>query len=103
MPKRWIVVNDGSTDQTGEIVLKYTKSFPWIELLQMPEHRDYTFSAKARCFNAGFERLRKLDFDIIANIDADISFDEDYFEFLLKQFAQFSDLGVAGTPMREGN
>jgi len=103
LPKRWIIVNDGSTDRTGEIVLKYAKNFLWIELLQMPEHRDYNFSAKARCFNTAFERLRHLDFDIIANVDADISFDTDYFEFLLQQFVRFPDLGVAGTPRREEN
>jgi hypothetical protein len=43
-----------------------------------------------------------LDYDIIGNLDADITIDEEYFEFLLKKFAGNPRLGVAGTPFREG-
>lgn len=103
LPKKWIIVNDGSTDRTEGIVRRYAQRFSWIELLQMPSHRDYNFSAKARCFNTGFDKLKELDFDIVANVDADVSFDEDYFAFLLEKFVQFPELGVAGTPMREAN
>src|SRR5712691_10781734 len=80
LPQRWIIVDDGSRDRTKEIVLKYSRQWPWIELLEMPPHDDHDYSAKARCFNAAFERVRETDFDIVANIDADISFDSDLFD-----------------------
>jgi GT2 family glycosyltransferase len=64
----------------------------------MPEHADRHFAAKVRCFNAGYGKIRTLEFDIIGNVDADISFDQDYMEYLLDKFAQYPGLGVAGTP-----
>jgi glycosyltransferase involved in cell wall biosynthesis len=100
-PFRWVIVSDGSTDGTDEIVKRYVEQCPWIELLRMPEHRDRTFAAKAACFNAGYDRLKNLDFDLIGNLDADITFEPDYFEFLVAKFEQWPRLGVAGTPFIE--
>jgi poly-beta-1,6-N-acetyl-D-glucosamine synthase len=102
LPQTWIIVNDGSTDGTDSIVRHYVELFPWIQLLEMPRHDGYDFSAKARCFNAAFARLRGFPFDIVANVDADVSFEADYFDFLLKKFIERPRLGVAGTPMKEG-
>ena len=100
-PLRWIIVSDGSTDGTDELVAKVSGEHSWIELLRMPEHRDRTFAAKAVCFNAGYERLRGLQFDLVGNLDADITFEADYYEFLASRFHEFSRLGVAGTPFVE--
>ena len=101
LPQKWIIVSDGSTDRTDEIVKKYLKKNTWIELIRMPEHRDRQFAAKVHCFNTGYEKLKNVNYDIIGNLDADISFEEDYFEFLLAKFAEIPELGVAGTPFVE--
>ena len=103
LPERWVIVDDGSTDETAKIVEKYAQSQPWIELVRRPQHRDRSFAGKAHAFNAGMERVRSLDFDIIGNLDADISFDADYFKFLLSKFAEDPRLGVTGTTMREAD
>lgn len=103
LPKKWVVVSDGSTDRTDEIVGRYLDGNPWMELVRMPEHRDRQFAAKVHCFNAGFERLRGLQYDVIGNLDADISFDEGYFAFLLSKFQGNPRLGVAGTPFVENS
>jgi glycosyltransferase involved in cell wall biosynthesis len=100
-PVKWIIVSDGSSDRTDEIVKQYVSQHAWIELLRMPEHRDRQFAAKANCFNAGYERLKGLEFDLIANLDADITFEPTYCEFLLGKFAAIPGLGVAGTPFVE--
>ena len=100
-PARWIIVSDGSTDRTDEIVKSYTLRHDWIELMRMPEHRDRQFAAKANCFRAGYDQLKLQAFDLIGNLDADITFEPDYYEFLLGKFAQNSRLGVAGTPFVE--
>lgn len=97
-PQRWIIVSDGSTDGTDAIVSEHARKHTWIELLRMPEHRDRQFAAKARCFNAGYARLRNDEYDFVGNLDADITFEPDYLAFLLQQFAAHADLGVAGTP-----
>jgi glycosyltransferase involved in cell wall biosynthesis len=100
-PGKWVIVSDGSTDGTDEIAKRYAQQYDWIELLRMPEHRDRQFAAKANCFNAGYARLQGLNYDIIGNLDADITFQSDYFEFLTGKFAQMPNLGVAGTPFVE--
>jgi glycosyltransferase involved in cell wall biosynthesis len=101
LPRKWVIVSDGSTDGTDEIVQRYAKEFDWIELVRMPERRDRQFAAKAHAFNAGCARLKDVPFDIIGNLDADITFDADYFSFLLSKFDQAPKLGVAGTPFVE--
>ena len=100
-PQRWIIVDDGSTDRTAEIVENYAQRFAWIELVRRPQRQDRSFAGKAHAFNMGLERVRSLEFDVIGNLDADISFDPDYFEFLLGKFGESPRLGVAGTTMRE--
>lgn len=100
-PMRWVIVSDGSTDRTDEIVRQYAAVHPWIELLRMPERRDRQFAAKAHAFNAGFARIKDLDYDVVGNLDADLTFDGGYFEFLLSKFVENPKLGVAGTPFVE--
>lgn len=102
-PDRWVIVSDGSTDGTDDIVKRYAAEHQWIELLRMPERKKRHFAGKVYAFNAGYAKVKDLKYEIIGNLDADISFDKDYFDFLLKKFAQDSGLGVAGTPFREGN
>jgi glycosyltransferase involved in cell wall biosynthesis len=101
LPARWVIVSDGSTDETDQIVKSYQTHCPWIELLRMPDRRGRQFAAKAHAFNAGCARLNGTKYDIIGNLDADITFEADYFEFLLGKFAADTNLGVAGTPFIE--
>lgn len=101
LPKRWIIVSDGSTDRTDDIVKKFLPDHPWIKLIRMPEHIDRQFAAKVNAFNAGYEIIKKEKYDIIGNLDADLSFEKDYFEFLTTKFQADPLLGVAGTPFVE--
>src|ERR1700752_2258112 len=73
-PGVWIVVSDGSTDGTDEIVERYLKDHSWMQLVRMPERRDRHFGGKVHSFNAGLEKARLYDYDIIGNLDADITF-----------------------------
>ena len=102
-PIKWVIISDGSTDGTDDIVRKYTGDNPWIELIRLPERRERHFAGKVHAFNAGYARVSDLKFDVIGNLDADVSFDGDYFDFLLRKFAENQELGVAGTPFREGS
>ena len=103
LPLKWVIVSDGSTDGTDEIVRRYAAEHQWIELVRMPERKERHFAAKVRAFEAGHARVKNLEYDIIGNLDADISFEQDYFSFLLSKFAEDPLLGVAGTAFKEGS
>jgi len=101
LPKKWVIVSDGSTDRTEAIVKDYLDNYTWMELIVLPAHRDRQFAAKVSAFNAGYQRLKEISYNVIGNLDADISFENDYFEFLMEKFAEIHKLGVAGTPFVE--
>jgi len=101
-PLKWIIVNDGSTDETQAIVQKYCAQHQWIELIQMPQRKERDFAGKARAFHSGYERIKSLEFDFVGSLDADISFDENYFSFLISKLVTNPRLGLVGTPFREG-
>jgi glycosyltransferase involved in cell wall biosynthesis len=102
-PVRWVIVSDGSTDGTDDVVAGYVAKHPWMELVRMPERQDRNFAGKVFAFNAGYARVTDAAFEVVGNLDADISFDDDYLAFLLSKFAANPRLGVAGTPYREEN
>lgn len=101
LPIKWVIVNDGSTDDTGDIIKRYLPTHGWMELVEMPQRKDRSFAKKVHSFNAGFERVKECQYDVIGNVDADISFEKDHFEFLLNKFGEDPALGVAGTVFRE--
>ena len=103
LPERWVIVDDGSTDNTAAIVASFADGISWIELLRREQRADRNFAGKVYAFKAGLERVQSIDFEIIGNLDADVSFDADYLDFLIRKFAEDSLLGVAGTPFTENS
>ncbi|HXH47959.1 MAG TPA: glycosyltransferase family 2 protein [Terriglobia bacterium] len=102
-PLKWVIVSDGSTDGTDEIVSRYATEYPWIELVRMPERTERHFAGKVYAFNAGYSRVKDLDYAVVVSMDADISFEEDYFAFLLEKLTGDSRLGLVGTPFRDSS
>jgi len=102
-PERWVIVDDGSTDNTAEIVAPFAEQVSWIELLRREQRADRNFAGKVYAFRAGLERMQSIDFEIIGNLDADVSFDPNYLEFLIRKFEEDPKLGVAGTPFTENS
>jgi poly-beta-1,6-N-acetyl-D-glucosamine synthase len=101
LPERWVIVDDGSTDRTAEIVQSYAERYPWIALARQPKRLDRNFAAKAYAVRAGLKRIHSLQFEVVGNLDADVSFEPDYLEFLMQKFYDDPELGVAGTPFTE--
>jgi glycosyltransferase involved in cell wall biosynthesis len=103
LPEHWVIVDDGSTDRTAEIVEDYVARFPWISLIRRVNRPNRNFAGKAEAVNNGFKFLETAKFDVVGNLDADLSFEPDIMEFLMKQFAAEPRLGVGGTPYIEGD
>ena len=101
LPEKWVIVNDGSTDETGTVAAKYAEKYPWIDVVNLPVRRERNFAAKVNAFNAGQERVKGVDYELIGNLDSDVSLEEDHFEFLLLKFKDDARLGVAGTVFKE--
>src|SRR5207249_12210503 len=88
IPERWIIVDDASTDSTAQLVENYVRSYPWIELVRRTQRAKRSFSRKVDAFNAGLQRLGSREFEVIGNLDADLSFDPEYLEFLMNKFVE---------------
>lgn len=110
-PAQWILVDDGSSDGTGEIVDHWASMEPWIVAIH---RRD---GSPARCgtpeahqargkrarrakeieaFYEGFRRISVPDWEYIGKLDGDLGFDAEYFEKCFVEFARDSRLGIGG-------
>jgi len=101
LPARWVIVDDGSEDRTADIVGEYAQAHPWIELVRRPHRVERSFAGKVHSINAGLARVQGLEFEVMGNLDADVSFEPGYMAFLIEKFADDPELGVAGTPFTE--
>lgn len=95
-PLKWVVVDDGSTDDTAQIVARYAEQHRFIQLVRKTRDPERNFARKVVAFNRGLEELRDTLFDFIGNVDADMSFGPDYFEKILKVFDADPRLGISG-------
>src|SRR5436305_2448966 len=98
LPEQWVIIDDGSTDHTAEIDESDSRRHPRIELVRRRQDGDRNFASKAHAVKAGLERVQSLGFEIVGNLDADVSFEPNYMEFLMQKFSEDPELGVAGTP-----
>jgi glycosyltransferase involved in cell wall biosynthesis len=98
LPKKWIIVDDASTDDTAEIVKSFIQKYSWIQLVQ--NDSEYTHrEGGAKVVNAfykGFETIKNDNFDIIVKLDADLTIPSSYFEIIIKEFEKNPHLGMCG-------
>jgi glycosyltransferase involved in cell wall biosynthesis len=96
-PLRWIIVDDGSTDGTASIVDKAAKSHPWILVIHRPDRgKRVSGGGVVEAFNEGYELIREQSWTFIVKLDADLTFDREYFAQCLQRFADDPRLGIGG-------
>lgn len=103
LPEHWVITDDGSTDRTVEIIEEYAARHSWISLVRRLNRPKRHFAGKADAINAAFKFLETASFDIVGNLDADVSFEPDLMEFLMQKFSRDTQLGLAGVPYLEGS
>lgn len=96
-PIEWIIVDDGSSDGTGEILDDYSRRRSWIRGLHR-ENRGFRKSGGGvvEAFNAGYAALATADWDYIVKLDGDLTFEPDYFQKCFEHFQNDPHLGLGG-------
>lgn len=95
-PERWVVISDGSTDATDDIVREYMGAHPFIRLTRREPDPQRNFGSKVRAIEVGIAQLGDIPYEFVGNLDGDVSFSPDYYEQVLARFAADPKLGVAG-------
>jgi glycosyltransferase involved in cell wall biosynthesis len=95
-PRRWIIVSDGSTDQTDEIVRSFSRDYPYVELLRVDADAERNFGSKALAVAAGYKKICEMEHDYVGILDADVSFGTDYYAQIVERFSDNERLGIAG-------
>jgi glycosyltransferase involved in cell wall biosynthesis len=95
LPEGWLIVDDGSTDGSVAIARDLASRFAWVSLRELS--RDSIIDRGGPIVRAFQDGLRTIDPlpDVVVKLDADLSFDADYFERLLAAFAAEPELGIA--------
>jgi biofilm PGA synthesis N-glycosyltransferase PgaC len=97
-PTAWVIVDNGSTDTTPQVVEDLAAEYPWIVPVLLPSANGVVRGGPVvRCFHAGVDILRRGSglADVVVKVDADVSFPPDYFACLLTAFVADERLGMA--------
>jgi glycosyltransferase involved in cell wall biosynthesis len=95
-PHTWVIVSDGSTDRTDEIVRQYAASHTFIHFVRREKDQSRRFASKVFALGAGLQALAGKPAEFIGHLDADLSPEPGYFRDLLKHFRDDPTLGIAG-------
>lgn len=96
LPSKVIIVNDGSTDKTAEIVSAFAKENPFITLVNKSSDAIHLPGSKViKAFHEGEKHIDD-NYDILVKIDADLIFPSNYFETIIKHFESDVRIGMAG-------
>jgi len=96
LPKKVVVVNDNSTDQTAKIVAEFVTKNPYISLINTTSKSIHLPGSKVvNAFNKGLETIDN-QYDFIVKLDADLILPTNYFETIINHFKSDSQIGMAG-------
>lgn len=95
-PVQWLIVSDGSTDRTDDIVQWYALRQPFIKLIRIQPDSERNFGSKAHAINTGYDQLKAIPHDFIGILDVDVTFGPDYYEKVVYHMGKRPDLGIAG-------
>ena len=94
-PVRWILIDNGSSDGTHEIASELARRYDWVRVLTVPPGPPRMRGGNVvRAMHAGIAQLEH-GVDLVAKVDADVSFGADYFERLVRAFDADAALGMA--------
>lgn len=97
LPTEWVLVDDGSTDETAATIDRCANTFPWISAIHRPDrgHRE-PGTGVIEAFYSGYESLKSADWEFLVKLDGDLALEPDYFEKCIEEFRKDPELGIGG-------
>ena len=95
-PRRWVIVSDGSTDRTEAIASSYAKKYPFIQVVRREKKGKRDFCSKVQAVRQGVIELNSIEYDVLGNLDADVSLEPNFYSQILQEFNRNLKLGIAG-------
>jgi poly-beta-1,6-N-acetyl-D-glucosamine synthase len=97
LPQEWMIVNDGSKDNTGKIIDEAAARYPWIHAVHRSDRGFRKWGAGIiEAFYDGFNALTCKDWDFMSKLDGDLSFEPTYFQDTFERFAATPKIGIGG-------
>ena len=86
LPEKWIIVDDGSTDGTGEILAEYQAKHDWIKVVTRSNRGQRSVGPGViEAFYAGYDTVVADDYEYLCKLDLDLRLPERYFEILMER------------------
>jgi len=98
-PVEWIIIDDGSSDDTSEIVKEFADSNSFIKLYKKKPDPERDFSSKVNAIHLAVSKITSTEYDYLGILDADITLNSSYYASVISKFENHSKLGIAGGPI----
>jgi biofilm PGA synthesis N-glycosyltransferase PgaC len=100
LPALWIIVDDGSTDETPQILAEYAAKYPFIRIIRRADRGDRKLGGGViDAFYTGYDSINPRDYDYVTKLDLDLELPPTYFETLIQRMESDPRIGTcSGKP-----
>src|SRR3954462_151053 len=104
-PALWVIVDDGSTDDTPKILEEYAGKLPYIRIIRRADRGDRKLGGGViEAFDEGYKTINPDDFDYVCKLDLDLDIPPRYFEALMERMEANPRIGTcSGKPYMDLN